>query len=670
MSAPTAPAAHRAAAADPRRRTVAKGSATIYDPAVTSPPIATDSPHRLADSRRVDVWNPCRSAWQRLCPNEVPADPVLASLEAYLDEPETRAELWRLEAAEEYPQPVLDGMCERGLMQIFGPSADDPAGSRVTPWHLSALNALDARRDQSLAVTISVNGLGLLPAWVAANPQQLERIHARVAEGTFSSLLLSELSHGSNLLRNEAQAERGTLGEDGAFVPVADGEPCTHYRLSGEKDLINGANEHGLLFTFLRTRNLDRRGADFEPLQARADFSMFWLERQDDMEPLPRWRTLPARGADISGVRFNQAVVSAEHLLGREHGGMNIAQKTLILSRGGVASLASGCLSRARDLARHYASQRAIYGPPIHELGAIADHLLRLEALDRIVSAVAVRTTAMLNRVGLGAAHYTAVAKVIACEFAEIGVREGQRVLGARSLLREAPYERLLREVVLYGVFDGTSHVMLQELSYRLNLEARRAATPNADTAPPADTLDQIREIYLAPPEPVLQSLARRQNRLLLPLEQHLRALAALPGTVDLEPAVALCDLLFDLVRKAEANGAWTADQGVRLDAAQLMATIEALAATIELCDLERRDALGLPPLRGGATDLDPLVYHFAIRWLGARVAAGLRDLALRTAIDAADLECDDLRWPGLDGVELALGEGHRDLMVACRQAL
>lgn len=611
---------------------------------------------RRADARRLEVWNPRPSAWQRLCPSSVVEDPVLRDLEQLLDDPEVRAELWELEADERYPEPVLAKMRERGLMGLFAPAIDDPEGSRVTAWHLSALNAQNARRDQSLAVTISVNALGLLPAWVAATPEQLDCIHDAVRGGAFSSLLLSELAHGSNLLCNEAQAERGILGEDGAFVPVADDQPCTHYRLSGEKDLINGGNRHGLMFTFLRTRNLDRRGTDIEPLQARADFSMFWVPRGDHMEPLPRWRTSPARGADISGIRFSGAVLPKEHLLGREHGGMNLAQKTLILSRGGVASLAAGCLNRARDLATHYASERAIYGTPIHELGAIADHLVRLEAMDRVVSAVAVRTTAMLNAVGLGAAHYTAVAKAVACEYAELGVREGQRVLGARSLLREAPYERLVREVLLYGVFDGTSHVMLQELSHRLCLEARRAGDADAATT---DTLAEIRRVYGAAPEPVYRTLTRRNARLLLPLDQHLAQLCGLDGDADLAPAVTLCEGLFAWVRAAEASGAWTADQGLRLDAARVMTDLEAIAATAELADPTRRAALGLPAIRA-AEPGEGAFAAFAVRWLCGRVGDQLRDLHVRSEVSNADLAAADA----------ALQRGHRALARACRDAL
>ncbi len=624
---------------------------------------------REQDAASIDIAEVGLSAWQRLSVNDAANDPVLRSIESYLDEPETRSSLWQLEADEEYPAPVLDRLRELGLMRMFAPNPDTQCNARVTAFHMSALNAVTSRRDTSLAVTISVNALGLLPAYVAATPEQLEKINAAVGSGIFSSLMLSEIGHGSNLLANHARAERGVLDGDDEFVPIGDDEECTHYRINGEKDLINGANRHGLMFVFLRTRNFTDGTCNKvdAPMQARADFTMFCIERGPGMVPLPRWHTMPARGADISGLRFENMVVPKSTVLGREHGGMTLAQKTLALSRGGVASLASGCTSRARDLAVTYAGNRAVYGEPIRELDVIADHLIRIEALDRAVGAIAVRTAALLNSHGVGAAHYTAVAKVVACVFAEEAVREGHRVLGARALLRDMPYERLSRDVVLYGVFDGTSHVMLQELSHRLMLEARRAAEPPREDAP--NTVEQIRRVYAAEPEPVYLALRKKQNRLLMPLEDHLRELDQLNGAC-IDPIARACDALFACVRACEANDVWKDDHGLRHDAALLYAQIEGLVALFELGDPERRAALGVPPIHGDENPLDALLVQFSVYLFGCRTIAGIRDLANRAQLAPGWLDAELGDAVALADVETAAAAGHRELLRDCRAAI
>ncbi|MCA8923690.1 MAG: acyl-CoA/acyl-ACP dehydrogenase [Planctomycetes bacterium] len=622
------------------------------------------SPHRERDAERLFLADRGLSAWQRLCPNDAWRDAVLLGLEEYLDTPEVREAIWELEGREAYPRAPLDGMRDRGLMTIFAPEEGGVGAARVTAYHQCALNASNARRNTSLAVTISVNSLALLAAYVAATPEQFERINARVQGGAFSSLLLSELSHGSNLLANRCRAERGTLDEAGEWIPVADDEPCTHYRLSGEKDLINGANEHDLLFPFLRTRNFDgsQDPAEIKPLEARADFSMFWLERTPEIAPLPRWKTLPAQGADISGLDFNGAVVSADRVLGREHGGMKVAQKTLILSRGGVASLAAGCLNGARDMAAAYAARRAIYGQPIHTLGAIADHLLRIEALDRLVSAISLRTAALMNAYGIAVSHYTAVAKVLASGLAEEGVTEGKKVLGARALLRDFPYARYMQDVVLYAVFDGTTHLMYQELSHRLAQEARREGRGAATE----DTLERMRAVYAKPATPVYESLKEKHPRFLLPLERHLELLGGLPGEAPVAALSGVCRLLFACVRACDANGAWKAEQHLRLRAAELYATLEGLVAYAELADPPRRAALGVSPI-AEARALDAPLASFTVSWIGRRVVAGVRELALDAGLPA---DWAAACAASLSEVEGQLAAGQVAVRQACREAL
>ena len=612
---------------------------------------------REDERERLRIHDPGLSAWQRYCPVDAWRDPLLGEIEKYLDQPTTRDLFDECEETEDYPGPVLDHLRGLGLQSILSPRGQN---NRFTAYHMCALNALAARRDTSVAVTLSVNFLGLLPAYLAATEEQIEAIGQRVESGSFSALLLSELSHGSNLLRNQAKAERGTLDGNENFIEVSEEEPCTHYRLVGEKHLINGATHHGLMFACLRTRNFDAYGLDSEvedPMRARGDFTLFWLERIPGMHPLPRWRTLPARAADISGLRFDGCIVEADRVIGREHGGLATIHKTLLISRGGVSSLAAGCLNRARDLAVHYAQRRNIYGKPIVELGAISDHLMRLEALNLLVSAISLKATALLNAIGLAASHYTSVAKTMACALAEEGVGEGQKVLGARSLMRELPYERLIRDVNLYGIFDGTSHLMLEELSSRLTREARPSGGRTGSTT------DEIASYYATPPRSATETLRAFRRPIILPLVEHLRSLDALGGELSLEPLAKCAESLFALVRRRQDLDRWKSDQGLRFAAAELFATLEVLVAAAELCDPDRRSALGIPEPAEVAATRDRAFYSFAITWLGGRAISATRRLAVATR--------------GLDGevsrlaeAEQQLLEGQDEIRRQCREEL
>src|SRR5258708_36510067 len=90
---------------------------------------------------------------------------------------------------------------------------------------------------------------------------------------------------------------------------------------------------------------------------------------------------------------------------------------------------------------------------------------------------MSLKATAMTNACGVGAAHYTCAAKYACCLLAEELVTEGRQIHGGYALLTEHPYAALVGDVLLYGIFDGTSHLMLDQLQSRLTQAAALPAT-------------------------------------------------------------------------------------------------------------------------------------------------------------------------------------------------
>lgn len=600
--------------------------------------------------------------WLRYCPYPaVREDPVLAKLGRCLAEPETIERLEALERREEYPRPVLDDLRRLGLCELFSAIGPEP---RATAFHLSALNVLTAGRDTSLAVTVGVNSLSLISAYVAASPQQLEEILGRVADGAFSSMLLTELECGSDLIRSRARAEPGTLTEDGRFLELGPAQTATHYRIRGEKQLINGGREHEQFFVLLRTRAHEESDGD-SPFAGRGAHSLFWIERQEGTVGLPRWPTLPAQGADISGVRFDDLVVDAGHRLGPEGEGFSLVQKTLSISRGGIAALAVGTLELAHNLATTYAAKRCLYGKPITAQVAITDHLIKMGALLRAASAGSLRACAWANASGLKAAPYTGVAKLMSCRLAEEGIDEGRRVLGGRALLRELPYARLIRDVLLFGVFDGTTHVMLEELKARLAMAVRKWSSGSGQDR---DTLAEARRVYTAPLRSLVDAVREPpQVRRPLPTVQHAKNLAALEGAIPLEPLADLSTALFAVTARLMERGDWGEDQGLRHELATTYALVEILVGMVELFDPDRRLAvIGVP---AEETPLDVLETRFALGWLGSRACAQLSQRMARAGLGAEVLGADR---GGLGAIEAGFLRGHdelrRDLSAALRE--
>ncbi|NUP08244.1 MAG: acyl-CoA/acyl-ACP dehydrogenase [Polyangiaceae bacterium] len=569
------------------------------------------------------------TAWQRLCPHAVWRDAPIAAIERELETAENVALLRRLEVEEAYPAPLLARLDELGVARCFA----DP--SCATPHHVGALAEVLARASGSLAITVAVNALALLPAYVAARPDQLEYVLCRVRDGARAAILLTELRHGSDLLRTETRGEPGRIDEAGVFVRCGL-EDATHVRICGEKHLINGGSEHSLLFVLARTG-----GAESGSCSDGDHASLFLIERGPSVDTLPKWRTLAASGADISGARFRDTVVPIENAIGRLGDGIAVIHKTLAISRGGVSALAAGTAAAARRLATAHAYERELYGASIAKLGAITEHLARAHALELACAALSVKQAAVVNGLGPGASYHAAAAKWACCALAEEAVTEGRRVLGARALLREHPYERLVRDVLLYGVFDGTSHVVLEQLHWRLAQLAARDA-PAADEG--EETFTRMSELYRAPPRS-FAVVARLGARPWVPSpETYLRALAMRSSVDWLDALADLAGALLKATRGCRESGRWDRDQALRHVAGEQLASIEVLIALAELGEASVRSTLGLSPLEGSPDELslhrDSVTYARTL--LGARIVAGLRWMthaAAETVIVARELD-------------------------------
>lgn len=548
------------------------------------------------------------STWLRLCPLGNWPDPVLGEAEAHLARPEVVTALANHDAARTYPESVIADLHRCGIHTVFTEE------ERATAYHLCRLNAASARAGGSLAISLGVNALALLPIYIAGTPAQRDRAYSIVRSGEPAALVLTEWEHGSDLVRIETRAER----REGGF------------RLRGEKHLINGGRRARLLVTLARTEESgDRAG----PFALAGGLSVFLVERDDTVQSPTTRTTLPAPAADISDVRFNDTLLDEEALLGAPGEGLSVIQRALTLSRGGIASLSAGAATAARDLAWTYAARRRIYDAPLHDLGAIRDHLLEVAALDAATSALAVKTAAAMNALGQRAGYFTATAKLACSVMAEEAVDEGRQVLGARALLEGRAFTRLSRDVLLYGVFDGTRHVMLEHLQGYLR------QMPAPDRGESADTLAQVRELYGAPLRPLPAMSHSRRRAVVPPLARHARALSRLPGDVDLDPLADVADAVVELSGELGPRGRWAQDQGRRFALARVAARLEALVALAELGDLRRRDALGAAPM-AAPLPFGEAFLQYALSSGALSCAARLRRLQLSTDIrPAADLD-------------------------------
>ncbi len=117
-----------------------------------------------------------------------------------------------------------------------------------------------------------------------------------------------------------------------------------------------------------------------------------------------------------------------------------------------------GVARRALDEATKYAREREAFGKPIAEFQAIQFKLA--EMLMGIETARAYTYyAAWLTDQGLPQAHAAAIAKAYASEMAFAAANQAIQIHGGYGYMHEYPVEKLLRDVKLNQIYEGTNEI-------------------------------------------------------------------------------------------------------------------------------------------------------------------------------------------------------------------
>ncbi|GAA1226046.1 acyl-CoA dehydrogenase family protein [Streptomyces rhizosphaericus] len=344
-----------------------------------------------------------------------------------------------LDRAEEFPAEACAVLDDFGLGAYY---ADARYGGLLRDHgELVQLLRTVARRDMTVAVAHGKTFLGSAPVWVAGDSAQAARLARAVSDGAVVSWALTERDHGSDLLAGELTARR-----------VAGG-----WRLDGEKWLINNATRSRYLCVLARTG--ERAGP-------RA-FSLFLVDKQQlgngSYRTLPKVPTHGIRGADISGIAFDGALVPDDALVGAVGTGAETVLKTLQLTRTVCTALSLGALDHGLSIAADYAADRNLYGRRLAELPRVRRILG--EACAGLVVAEAVSTVAArsIHTLTPELSVISAVTKACVPALVQDVLDRLGELLGVRGFLsdtyRDGAFAKLERDHRIVAIFDGSTAV-------------------------------------------------------------------------------------------------------------------------------------------------------------------------------------------------------------------
>ena len=247
-------------------------------------------------------------------------------------------------------------------------------------------------------------------------------------------------------------------GSDAASLKtraLRDGED---YLISGSKAFISGGGHSDLLIVMARTGEDGPKG--ISAFAVPADAPGISYGRQEEKMG---WHSQPTCGITFENVRVPQ-----RYRLGEEGQGFTFAMKGLDGGRINIASCSLGGAQAALDQARRYLGERRQFGKALAEFQALQFRLADM-ATNLVASRQMVHTAAAkLDAGSADATAWCAMAKRFATDTCFAVVDEALQLHGGYGYTREFPLERLLRDLRVHRILEGTNEVMRLIVSRRL----------------------------------------------------------------------------------------------------------------------------------------------------------------------------------------------------------
>lgn len=286
-----------------------------------------------------------------------------------------------------------------------------------------------------IGTSITTNTLGMLPILIAGTDKQKEHwLGERLAEkGEFVSYGVTEANAGSNVVGIQTRADK-----QGA-----------KYIINGSKTFITNASHANFFTIFAKT----------DPDAGHRGMTCFIVDRNmPGVSVGKKFDKLGQRASDTAEIVFENVEVPEENRIWDEGKGFYLAMKVFDHSRPGVASAAVGLQRRALEESVKYAKEREAFGVPIYQHQAIG-HKIADMAINYEASRLLTWQAAWQVDNGIQNPKVPAYAKAFAADMATKAAVDAVQVFGGYGFMKEYPVEKLLRDVKIFQIYEGTSEI-------------------------------------------------------------------------------------------------------------------------------------------------------------------------------------------------------------------
>ncbi len=334
---------------------------------------------------------------------------------------------------EMFPVETLRKAAALGFGGIY--VKDDVGGSALSRLDATIIFEELAQGCTSTAAYISIHNMN---AWMidafGSQAQRRQFLPKLCTMEHFSSYCLTEPGSGSDAASLATRA-------------VRDGD---HYVVNGTKAFISGGGVSDLYVCMVRTGEEGPNGISCLAVEKGTPGLSFGAQ-----EKKLGWKSQPT-----AMVVFEDCRVPVANRIGEEGQGFGIAMAGLDGGRLNIAACSIGGAQFCLDRTVEYMRERKQFGTRLADFQAlqfrIADHATELEAARLMVRRAAL---AVGNREA-GATRLAAMAKRFATDAGFEAVNGCLQLHGGYGYLRDHPIERVLRDVRVHQILEGTNEVM------------------------------------------------------------------------------------------------------------------------------------------------------------------------------------------------------------------
>jgi alkylation response protein AidB-like acyl-CoA dehydrogenase len=345
-----------------------------------------------------------------------------------------------------FPVDVIREAAGLGMGGIY--IREDVGGSALTRLDAALIFEALATGCPTVSAFISIHNMASWMIDAYGNDSQRQRWLPKLcAMDLIASYCLTEPGAGSDAAALRTRA-------------VLDGD---HYVLNGQKQFISGAGSTGLLVVMVRTGGEGPGGISTLVIEADTKGVSFGAN-----ERKMGWNAQPTRA-----VIFENARVPVANRLGHEGIGFKIAMAGLDGGRINIAACSLGGAQSALDKSLAYMKERKAFGKRLDEFQALqfklADMATELEAARTFVW----RAAAALDRKDPDATQLCAMAKRFGTDTGFEVANQALQLHGGYGYLSEYGIEKIVRDLRVHQILEGTNEIMRLIVSRKLIEGAR-----------------------------------------------------------------------------------------------------------------------------------------------------------------------------------------------------